>query len=243
MKRMFSLLLALLTPCAAVAAGSQAKDAPLPPAAQEIKLAHEQAVGKVVQPLRERYDAGIKDLLGKATQSGKLDEAVELKAELAIDPATSAVNPKLSREAQQLKTDYQRSIQEKAEPLDEQYRAQLTGQMQQAMQAGRLEDAIAIRNEVGPSIGHFENTHWAWYENATLSGNTKHWIELYDRGLAKDDWNSAVRWQMVGRTLILTQSDGRTWRFPIDFTNKQGIYPVNAHNDEPRSIRFERMLK
>ena len=124
---------------------AQAADKPLPENAQRLKLTYEQAVDRRLTPLWAQHDAQVTRALQKYQDAGKLDEVIVLKAMLErekVDPA------KLPPEARQAKTQFEKASASALESLRRTYLADLNKLMAESTRANRLEDALAIRDEM-----------------------------------------------------------------------------------------------
>ncbi|HEY2341389.1 MAG TPA: hypothetical protein VGH90_00105, partial [Chthoniobacteraceae bacterium] len=125
-----------------------AEDKPLPEAAQRLKQSYQGALQRAVAPLQTQYDALLNRLLQKYTQAGNLDEVLALKAELAHDSKSPADQAKLPAEARQASAQLQKSCEAAVEPVRRIYVAELNKLMVESTRANRLDDAMAIRDEI-----------------------------------------------------------------------------------------------
>ena len=125
-----------------------AEDKPLPEAAQRLKTAYEQAVERSTTPLRTQYEAQINRLVQTYMQAGKLDEVMALKAELAHDAQAQADQAKLPPEARQLKALLQKSTLAAVESVRRSYLAELNKLVVESTRANRLDEALAIKEEI-----------------------------------------------------------------------------------------------
>ncbi|HEY2341936.1 MAG TPA: hypothetical protein VGH90_02850 [Chthoniobacteraceae bacterium] len=125
-----------------------AEDKPLPEAAQRLKQSYEGALKRAAAPLQAQYDALLNRLLQRSTQAGNLDEVLALKAELAHNPQTPADQAKLPAEARQASAQLQKSTETAVEPIRRIYVAELNKLVVESTRANRLDDAMAIRDEI-----------------------------------------------------------------------------------------------
>ena len=132
----------------AAALPALAEDKPLPENAQRLKLAYGQAVEHNTAPLRTQYDAQMNRLLQTYMQAGKIDEVMALKAELAHDPQAQADQAKLPPEARQLKALLQKSTLAAIASVRRSYVTELSKVMAESTRANRLDEALAIREEI-----------------------------------------------------------------------------------------------
>jgi hypothetical protein len=130
--------------------------------AKRLKENHRQALDQGVKPLREKYLAELNRLLEKYTRAGKLEEALAIKNEMSMVPEEKKSGA-LPTDARQLRQFYQQAVDRNAAPLDEKYVAELTRLMEQFTRAEKLEEALAIKNEI--NTGFEEKlvvVKWIW---------------------------------------------------------------------------------
>jgi hypothetical protein len=119
----------------------------LPEVVQQLKTNYQQAVERGVGPLRERYHADLERLIEQSTRSGKLEEALAIKSEISGDsPGKDA--PKLSDAAQRLKKTYEQTVERGTAQLRIKYVEELNRLSEQSTRAGKLDEALAIKNEI-----------------------------------------------------------------------------------------------
>ncbi len=129
---------------------SPAEDKPLPEAVQHLKQSYEQALVRSTALLQAGYEDQMNRPEQKYTQAGKLDEVLAIKAELAHarDPQAPSDPTKLPPEARQLVAQQQKAIAAAADPIRKSYVAELNRLLVESTRANRLDDAIAIRDEL-----------------------------------------------------------------------------------------------
>jgi hypothetical protein len=84
--------------------------------------------------------------------------------------------------------------------------------------------------------------HWAWFEDLEFvkGGN---WLEFNKDGSGKSSFGHPIIWSVDGTTLSVQTADADRWLwvFALDLEKKQAVgIPEKSHNNEPRSLRFER---
>ena len=163
-----------------------------------------------------------------------------------VTPAQEpAAEQKLPEDVLRLKTVYQQAVEHAVQPLRDRYVADLTRLVDQATRAGRLDQALAIKNEIAtvkvPSGSEtFKNSRWEWFDSTNPSG-LKSWVELNDDGKGKSSWDTVLKWKLTGRTLLIEQND-RGWHFQMDAANREGHTEAKSH-EELRTIHFLQTIK
>lgn len=147
----------------------------LPADAQSVKAVYGREVERVLAPVQDKYATALEQRLRGHTTAGQIDEALAVRAEIesarqwgtlplerfrseaegsvkndepAGEGGEAKETIKLPVDAQSLKQSYEREVERVLVPVQDSYRAALEPLVARHSSAGRIDEALAVRNEI-----------------------------------------------------------------------------------------------
>lgn len=167
---------------------------------------------------------------------------------LALATVVATAATPTEKDFYELRAQRDKAVAQAMKPINDRYRTSLEALSKRATQAGDLDTALLIKQELesfdaGGSLQlskrTFENTVWYW-----LYPKTSHpWKFLPDGRIVADDGSTNYGWRIAGNDRFIITAGGKDWwTFKMDFEEMEGRGGRIGDEDANMRVKFRGRL-